>query len=171
MGMAKRHGRTVQLGTLVSSIRGKSTEKENLSGKTAATTKETSCRGNLKASENISSQISIKSMKVSSETAQWKVKARKSGLMGRSMKEISRMERKMGKVPSNGLMAISILDHGNKASSMELVSGQVLKREDLRNKVSGSMERDTDGSTDSNCFLVNHLTLRKQEYENLFIHN
>ena len=170
MDMDKRLGKTDQLSTPVSFTRERSMERENLNGKMEVTMREISYKGSLRASESIILLISIRSTKESSETVQWKEKAEKSGLMARSMMETSRMGRKMVKALSNGRTAISILDHGNKESSMGLAYGLALKRLGLRSKESGSMGKDTDGLMALSFFQVNHLTLRRQEYE-IFIYS
>jgi hypothetical protein len=56
---------------------------------------------------------------VNLEIAIWKEEAKKYGAMAESMMAISKMERRMEKVPSNGQMAINILEVGNKGNSME----------------------------------------------------
>ena len=53
----------------------------------------------------------------------WKERVRKYGLMGESMKETSKMERKMEKVCSSGPMELGTLGLGEMVNSMELEYG------------------------------------------------
>ena len=68
-------------------------------------------------------QILIRHTQGSSGTVIWKERVRKYGLMGESMKETSKMERKMEKVCSSGPMELGTLGLGEMVNSMELEYG------------------------------------------------
>ncbi len=67
-------------------------------------------------------------MRESLETVAWRAKARKYGAMEGSTRETSRMERRMVKATSNGLMAINTLDLGSRASNTVSVYGHLLQK-------------------------------------------
>ena len=62
--------------------------------------------------------------------------------MGKNMKVTSKMERKMEKAHSTGLMEINILDPGRVVNNMDSVYGQQKKEKD---KVNGYKAPDRDG--------------------------
>ena len=72
-----------------------------------------------KALGSTSLLILINGLWESSGSAKWKEEELKLGLMEEDMKEILKMERKMDKAISSGLMEISISGLGKEGSSME----------------------------------------------------
>jgi hypothetical protein len=86
-------------------------------------------------------------MRENSEWAIWKAKALRYGATAESMKEISRMAKKMVKEHSYGLMEINILAVGEMISNTALVS-ITMSRIVQRSKENGSTGRDINGSSD-----------------------
>ncbi len=107
--------------------------------------KEISIKECLRGSENITLLTFKRFTKENLGTAIWKDEELKYGMMGKNMKATLRMERKMEKELSNGQMVTNTLDLGGRVNSMDSAYGSVSKKEVLKDKVSGSMARGTNG--------------------------
>jgi hypothetical protein len=130
---------------LVNFTKAKRMEKVDFNGKMVLIMKVTLLMDILMDLASTTLQTWINIMRVNLDSQIWKVKGWRHGLMEEDMKEILRMARKTGKEFSCGLLESNILEVGDQESSTPLVSCTIVRMA-LKNKESGAMERELDGS-------------------------
>ena len=119
MVKGKKAGTMAKLNTSEHSIRVKRMEKADLNGKMEAFMRAILLMEFSKDMESTILLSWINGLRVSSDLAIWKERESRIGVMAESMRETSKMERKMEKVPLYGQMEINILEVGGMISSTE----------------------------------------------------